>query len=184
MIFVSTDCERIAHISRKYGAQVHFMRSAEASDDHATTLDVLKEVLNEFEKRATTYNRVLCLYPVTPLVRASDLVQGLDKLEKAPDGLVLPVIEYSHPIWRAISIENNLGKRIWDENSQSRTQDLQPTYHDAGQWYWLKAETVITKDALGNLPLIPVIVDETQAQDVDTLSDWKLLELKFQALKK
>ena len=183
VIFVSTDCERIANISRDFGAQVPFMRSAEASDDHATTHAVLKEVLIEFEKQAVRFNRVLCMYPVTPLVTPDDLFLGLDALIKAPRALVFPVIEYGHPIWRAISIEQGFGKRIWNENRQSRTQDLRPAYHDSGQWYWMRAESVTKEEALNDLPIVPIVVDEAQAHDVDTLSDWKILELKYQALK-
>ena len=183
VIFVSTDCERTAKISRDFGAQVPFMRSVKASDDYATTSDVLKEVLEEFKTRGSRFNRVLCMYPVTPLVRPDDLVQGINALKNTPDGLVFPVIEYSHPIWRAISIENGFGKRIWIENTQSRTQDLQSTYHDSGQWYWLSTESVIKTENLSNLPIVPIIIDETRAQDVDTLSDWKILEMKFQAFK-
>lgn len=183
IIHVSTDCERIADISRSHGAQVPFLRSAEASDDHATTHAVLKEVLTEYEKRRMRFSRVLCLYPVTPLVGPDDLFQGLEALDKVSNGMIFPVIEYSHPIWRAISIENGLGKRIWSENTQSRTQDLQSTYHDSGQWYWMWAESLLKEDTWNAFPIIPIIIDEGKAQDVDTVSDWRILELKFKAMK-
>jgi len=181
VIFVSTDCDQIAMISRSHGAQVPFMRSAEASDDHATTHAVLKEVLVEFEKRGVRFNRVLCMYPVTPLITPEDVLLGFDALTKAPNGLVIPVIEYSHPIWRAITIEDGIGRRIWEQNTQSRTQDLQPTYHDSGQWYWMSADSVLKEDSLGDQMIVPVVIDEQRAQDVDALSDWKLLELKYKA---
>ena len=182
-IFVSTDCELIARIARDSGAEVPFMRSIETADDHASTLAVLKEVINEFEKREVQYKRLLCMYPVTPLTTPENIMQGLHALEKAPNSLVFPVLEYGHPIWRAISIENGQASRLWDDNTAKRTQDLKPTYHDAGQWYWMQSENILNEDSLGDLPISPVIIDETKAQDVDTYSDWKMLELKYRATK-
>lgn len=180
-IFVSTDCDLVAHIARDYGAEVPFMRSVETSDDQASTLAVIKEVLNELRKRDVQFKRVLCMYPVTPLTTPEDIMKGLSALEDAPNSLVFPVIEYSHPIWRAISIENGQGSRIWNDNTTKRTQDLKPTYHDAGQWYWMLTKNVLLEESMGDMPIAPVIIDETRAQDVDTFSDWKMLELKYQA---
>ena len=176
-VFVSTDCEEIAEVATQCGANASYLRSSENSNDFATTNDVILEVLRTFMDNGYEFERVCCLYPVAPLVTANQLSSGLKNLLCSPDAMVFPVLEYSHPIWRAIGIEDGVGKRIWKENTNERTQDLRTTYHDAGQWYWMKTEGTLTGK---ELQLLPVVIREEDAQDVDDLRDWRMLELKYQ----
>jgi N-acylneuraminate cytidylyltransferase len=181
-IIVSTDSIEIAELAKAYGADVPFFRSTEASDDHATTMEVLAEVVEMLDERGDDFQNLLCLYPVTPLVQSSSLIQGFTLLQGRADGVVFPVLEYKHPIWRALQIENGMGRHIWVDKVNDRTQDLGPTFHDAGQWYWMRLSTIRRGVSFSALNLVPVPTSESLAQDVDTIEDWEILEVKYQRL--
>lgn len=181
-IIVSTDSIEIAEIAKAYGADVPFLRSREASDDHATTMEVLGEVVEMLDERGDDFQNLLCLYPVTPLVQPGSLIQGFTLLQGRADGVVFPVLEYKHPIWRALEIENGMGRHIWGDKVNDRTQDLGPTFHDAGQWYWMRLSSIRQGLPMSALNLVPIPTSEALAQDVDTIEDWEILEMKYQRL--
>ena len=181
-IVVSTDSREIALVAKAYGAEVPFMRSARTSDDHATTMDVLAEVAEMLGKRGDKFDNLLCLYPVTPLVQPESLICGFRMLQGHVDGVVFPVLEYKHPIWRALQIESGKGRHIWGDKVNDRTQDSGPTYHDAGQWYWMRRKSIRQGLSFSALSLVPIPTLEALAQDVDTLQDWEMLKLKYQRM--
>lgn len=177
-VFVSTDDEEIADCARRHGASVDFMRSEQASSDVATTLAVLHEVLSRFEERGEFFDELLCLYPIAPLVTTSQIQQGLNALQEAEQSVVFPVVEYGHSIWRAFKMDGDRLVRIWPEHGETRTQDLPRAFHDAGQWYWLRAVELNRIASLDELPFVPLVTPEHTVQDVDTEDDWKMLEMK------
>jgi N-acylneuraminate cytidylyltransferase len=69
---------------------------------------------------------------------------------------------------------------IWPQHLNDRSQDLQQVYHDAGQWYWFKTKELCDSFLSGKTAIIKL--DETEVQDIDNLSDWKLAELKYKIL--
>jgi N-acylneuraminate cytidylyltransferase len=181
-IMVSTDDIEIAEVAIKYGAKFPFYRSQENSNDYATTMDVIQEVINEYKKIGKTFENVCCIYPTAPFVSSKRLVEGYETLLNGADS-VLPILSFDYPIWRSFNLnENNYLKYNWNEFINSRSQDLPQAYHDAGQWYWIKSNML--KESGG------LIFDKTQglhlslfeAHDIDTIDDWKLAELKYEYL--
>lgn len=176
-VLVSTDDEEIATIAKKYGAKVPFFRSAKNADDHATTFSVLEEVL-------TTYNSVTsaaCIYPTAPFVTPEKLKQAQNLLRKNNFDTVFTAMKYGHHIERALQIDETTGKikMIDARNMNTRSQDLKDTYHDAGQFYFFNTVPILKAKSLWTNNTGALIVDELEAQDIDTLTDWKLAELKF-----
>lgn len=176
-VMVSTDDEEIATIAKKYGGKVPFFRSAKNADDHATTFSVLEEVL-------TTYNSVTsaaCIYPTAPFVTPEKLKQAQNLLRKNNFDTVFTAMKYGHPIERALQIDETTGKikMIDARNMNTRSQDLKDTYHDAGQFYFFNTAPILKAKSLWTKNTGALIVDELEAQDIDTLTDWKLAELKF-----
>ena len=176
-VMVSTDDEEIATIAKKYGAKVPFFRSSKNADDHATTFSVLEEVL-------TTYNSVTsaaCIYPTSPFVTPEKLKQAQYLLRKNNFDTVFTAMKYGHPIERALQFDETTGKikMIDSRNMNTRSQDLKNTYHDAGQFYFFNSAPILKAKSLWTNNTGALIVDELEAQDIDTLTDWKLAELKF-----
>ncbi|WP_167341841.1 pseudaminic acid cytidylyltransferase [Nonlabens sp. SY33080] len=183
-VMVSTDDEEIAEIAMKYGATVPFYRSEENSNDHATTFDVLKEVIEEYKLRyKKEFKYACCIYPTAPFVTSKRLSEALDTLVKNDFDTVFPIIKFGFPIQRALKLSESGKIEFFNkEHQNTRSQDLEPTFHDAGQYYWfnvircLEAKTLITQNC-GS-----VIIKETEGQDIDNEIDWKLAEIKYELL--
>jgi pseudaminic acid cytidylyltransferase len=184
-VMISTDDLEIAEVARGFGAAVPFFRSARTADDHATTADVLVEVLTEYAGRGRTFETACCLYPTAPFVTSEMLAAGLCRLREDP-GLdsVVPVVRFGYPIQRALRLENDRLSMIWPETLNSRSQDLMPAYHDAGQCYWFRVEPFLRNRRLFTSNMAPVIVPEWSVQDIDNEDDWIVAETKYEAMQR
>ncbi len=178
-VMVSTDSEEIAEIAKKAGAKVPFMRSAGNSDDHATTADVLLEVLADYEKTGKTFDSLCCIYPTAPFVTASKLQEAVRLLETKEADAVVPVVRYSFPPQRAFVRSGDYTVMKYPEHARTRSQDLEPYFHDAGQFYCLDVAAFLREKAVFMPRLISLEMPETEVQDIDNETDWKLAELKY-----
>ena len=181
-VMVSTDDEEIAEISKKAGAKVPFMRSMETSNDFATTDDVLMEVLAAYEKIGKTFEYTACIYPTAPFVTAEKLKNALQILIENKASGVMPVVSFSFPPQRGMIDKNGKLQYCYPENAMKRSQDLEVVFHDCGQFYFYQTDKYLA--CKGDLPdgYVPLIMPETQVQDIDNASDWELAELKYKIM--
>ncbi|MDG1571479.1 pseudaminic acid cytidylyltransferase [Robiginitalea sp. M366] len=180
-VMVSTDDEEIAEVARKYGAKVPFFRSKENSDDFATTASVLIEVLSRYEEFQRTFDNVCCIYPCAPLLNAKTLVAAYRNLLQGFD-TVLPVVCFGFPIQRALKIS---GAQVFWESTEyalKRSQDLEPRFHDCGQFYWFDAIEFKSNGALITKNTGYIVLKDTEVQDIDNEVDWQLAELKYKLM--
>lgn len=175
-VVVSTDDLEIEAIATRYGANVH-RRSPENSSDMAGTVPVLLEVLEEC---SLIMDDICCIYPCNPFLTGEKLMEGLEMHLTAKADSTFPVVKYSYPPQRALKIVDGQADMIQPEHYHSRSQDLDPIYHDAGQFYWLNAEALLRQQRLFMAQSSPLIYPETEVQDIDTLEDWTLAEVKYQ----
>jgi N-acylneuraminate cytidylyltransferase len=181
-VMVSTDSEEIKEIAEKYGAVVPFLRSAETSNDYATTADVLEEVINNYKRMGKNFDSFACIYPTAPFVTGAKLAEALELLNSAD--AVLSVVKYSFPPQRAFIIREGNVAFQYPEFERTRSQDLEPIYHDCGQFYICRVEPFLAHHSL-ILPVTkPCVLPEEQVQDIDTMSDWEIAEAKYQVLHK
>ena len=178
-VMVSTDDGQIAKVAKQYGAQVPFFRSEETSNDYATTADVILEVLSEYQKRAESYDLVCCIYPTAPFLTGERLRQAMALLEDGEADSVLPVVRFSFPPQRSVVIKDGFLQPKWPECMPMRSQDLEPFYHDAGQFYCLRTESFLKQKKLIMDKTVPLELSELEVQDIDTLQDFRLAEVKF-----
>ena len=183
-VMVSTDDEEIAEIAKKYGAQVPFYRSEKTANDYATTNDVLQEVLAEYEKRGEQFDAICCIYPTAPFVTGEKLKQAMELLTEQNADSVMPVVRFDFPPQRCVVLDNGFLKFKWEEYRNARSQDLEPFYHDVGQFYCLKADSYMEQRNLVMEKTVPFILPESEVQDIDTEEDWKVAEVKFKMLYK
>lgn len=182
-VMVSTDDEEIAETARAAGAAVPFMRSRETSSDFATTDDVLMEVLETYERRGEYFDYMACIYPTAPFVTAEKLTSAMNLLiEKEASG-VMPVVRFSFPPQRGMVVRDGKLTYSYPENAMKRSQDLEAVYHDSGQFYCYHVKRYMA--CRGDLPdgYLPVIVPETEVQDIDNPSDWALAEMKYRMMR-
>ncbi len=181
-VMVSTDDEEIAQIAKKYGAEVPFMRSEKTANDFATTNDVLLEVLAEYEKRGEHYDLGCCIYPTAPFVTAKKLQNAVEQLTQSDADTLIPVVAFSYPPQRAMVVENDRLVFKYPEYLDSRSQDLQPHYHDVGQFYVFRTEAFLQNKKLMVGNILPLVVSELEVQDIDNMTDWKIAEIKYQLM--
>ena len=178
-VIVSTDDNEIADIAIRLGASVPFFRSIKNSDDHSTTYDVIEEVLNKVEDN---YDYVCCLYPCAPFVDSKKLIESFDKLVKRNLNCVFPIMEFNFPVQRALQCSGDIVSFVNPEYSLARSQDLGKTFHDAGQFYFLRKDQLFLQKKLITSNSGFLIVDEMEGQDIDNFVDWKLAEMKYEIL--
>lgn len=181
-VMVSTEDEEIAEIARKAGANVPFFRSDDTADDYATTLDVLIEVLQQYQRAGRSFARACCIYPTAPFITAEKLQKAMALLEEKDTEAVVPVTAFSFPPMRGMYIRE--GKLLYHhpEYAAMRSQDLETMYHDCGQFYCFKPEILLQKRVLITEYTKALVVPEQEVQDIDTLEDWAIAELKYQRM--
>lgn len=182
-VMVSTDDAEIAEVAKKFGASVPFMRSAETANDYAILKDVLNEVLARYAELGKTFDEVCCILPTAPLIETDDIIKSHEILEKENCVSVVPVVKFSYTIFRSLKIENGRLAMNWPENYAKRSQDLPEAYHDAGLFYWYDRKYFEEKTASFGADSCPYILGEEKVQDIDTLEDWKIAEMKYKILK-
>ena len=187
-VMVSTDSPEIAEIAKAHGASVPFMRSPSASDDYATTADVLHEVLSAYAEREKKFDFMCCLYPTAPFVTAEKLRVAHTAFMESGADMLEPVVAFSYPPQRSFSIEAGLLAYNYPEHVRTRSQDLPTWYHDAGQFYFYRVEafrrSVEGSSEQGGYDLrcVPFVMNEMEVQDIDALMDWQLAEAKYRLL--
>lgn len=182
-IIVTTDDEEIAEIARTCGAEVPFLRPPELSDDHTGTIPVIAHAIHWQQQNGQVPTEVCCIYATAPFIRAEDLQRGLQSLEGCDCDYAFAVTSFAFPIQRAIRV-TELG-RVEMFNPQyfnTRSQDLENAYHDAGQFCWGHANAWITGKPVFSVAASPVILPRFRVQDIDTHEDWERAELMFRVL--
>ena len=175
-VMVSTDDSEIAEIAKSYGAKVPFLRSKKTSDDYATTVEVIKEVLQMYKTIGKEFDTVCCLYSTAALANSADIRKGYELLKEAD--IVFPVTEFSFPPMRSLRInERGFAEFRYPKHMSTRSQDLEPWFHDAGQWYWYY--TAKLNNSEQNLISRTIKLTNLMVQDIDTINDWKIAEIKY-----
>lgn len=179
-IMVSTDDPEIAQAARDCGAAVPFLRKAETAGDHATTADALAEVLLGYKEQGGLPALACCLYPTAALLSPGRLREGKDRLESDPElEGAASVLPYPHPVQRALTIRGGFLAWLHPEYALTRTQDLEPTFHDAGQFYWFRTAAFLASRLLLGPRTAPVPLGQREVCDIDTEADWARAERIF-----
>lgn len=178
-VMVSTDDEEIAKIAVMYGAEVPFLRSEKTANDYATTVDVLMEVLGEYEKRGKHFDILCCIYPTAPFITDIKLNDALTRLIESDADTLLPVVSFSYPPQRALVMDGDYLTFEYPEYLSARSQDLKPHYHDAGQFYIMKTEAFKKNKSIMTGKILPFELPETEVQDIDNMTDWQIAEMKY-----
>lgn len=179
-IMVSTDDKEIAKVAQKYGALVPFYRSKENADDFATLNDVLIETLKKYNELKKSFHYVCMILPTAPLIRSTTLEKALSILISGNFDSIRPIVKFSYPIQRAFRCsEGGEIEMINPEHKNTRSQDLESTYHDSGQFYWVNKGKSLLDEHKGG-----IIIPETEVQDIDSEEDWKMAEIKYKLIHK
>jgi N-acylneuraminate cytidylyltransferase len=178
-VMVSTDDQQIKDIAIKNGAKVPFLRSDENSNDFSTLSDVLIEVLDKYKKHMKFFDYVCCILPTAALLSSEKIIESYKRLIESNSKTIVPVIKFAYPIQRSLKEEQGFLRMREIEHLNTRSQDLEDYYHDSGQFYWLKTKDFLLDEKFFTDKTGYIELKEYEAQDVDTLDDWKMLEIKY-----
>jgi len=184
-VMVSTDSPEIAEVARQHGAQVPFFRSEDNANDHAGVTGVIREVLQDYAAVGRHFDLACCLYATAVLVRPSRLQEAHQLLKDHPETEgAITVVRTSQPATRALVVRDDRVTFQLDQMQFTRSQDLEETYFDAAQMYWLRTAPFLAQESktMAFLKRLPLVLLEFETQDINTLDDWKLAELKHQFL--
>jgi N-acylneuraminate cytidylyltransferase len=183
-IVVSTDDPRIAEIARDAGAEVPFLRSPDLSDDLTPTTPVVLDAIDRYRRvTGKPIGEVCIAYPASPLLTPDDVLAAHRLLQESGVDSVFCAAAHSAPIRRAWRQSGDgLAEMVWPEFENVRSQDLEPTYFDAGQFYWWAVGTAERKASGEQLSTAMYVVDRWRIQDIDNEEDWVSAELAYEIL--
>lgn len=179
-VIVSTDDADIAAVAREWGAETPFYRPATLSDDFASTRAVMIHALQWIEANNSSIDIACCLYATAPFVTADKLRMALRILEESSAQFCFTVVKYSYPIQRALKLVDGRVEMFNPELRSARSQDLEASYHDAGQFYLGYRDAFINDLPTFSKHSTPLIVPHTEAQDIDEPEDWVLAKILFE----
>ncbi|WP_114334062.1 pseudaminic acid cytidylyltransferase [Marinobacter litoralis] len=182
-VIVSTDDEEIAAVARQHGAETPFMRPAQLSDDYTGTIPVIRHAVEWLADNGCAVSQACCIYATAPFVSPEDLNRGQQLLESEVCSYAFSVTSYAFPIQRAIRITGSGRVAMFNpEHFQTRSQDLEEAWHDAGQFYWGTAQAWKEERLIFSEDAAPVTLPRHRVQDIDTPEDWVRAEWLFKAM--
>jgi len=183
-IIVSTDSKKIASISKKYGAEIPFLRPKHLSNDYASGTDVISHSVNFLIKEGCQFDYVCCVYPPNPFLQISDLKKGLKKIKSKKFNYVFSATVYRYPVFRSFTFSAKKGiKVLFKKYISKRSQDLKEIICDAGQFYWGTKEAWLKEKDLFKKGSDIIMIPEWRYHDIDTQSDWRRAEINYKLLK-
>lgn len=182
-ILVSTDDVEIAEIAQSFGAEVPFLRPAHLSDDHTATISVIAHAIRWQRKHSYSPTEVCCIYATAPFVQSEDIKSGLEILKNSSADYAFSVTTYAFPIQRAVRITREQRVEMFQpEYLNTRSQDLEDAWHDAGQFYWGRTSAWLEGKPIFCRFAAPVPLPRYRVQDIDTVEDWHVAEQMFNRL--
>ncbi|NQZ22277.1 MAG: pseudaminic acid cytidylyltransferase [Colwellia sp.] len=186
-VIVSTDDRDIVDISKKYGAEVPFIRPLTLADDHTGTNDVVIHAIKALEAEGEKIAYVCCIYATAPFLQKEFIQRGLEQLQAAENKhYAFSVCKFNYPVQRSFTIESNERNitLLEPESIGARSQDLPEVFHDAGQFYWGLAQDFVNLIDGGMFSpfAIPIVLPNYLVQDIDDEGDWRRAEYMYKAL--
>lgn len=181
-VIVTTDDQEIADIAHEYGAETPFVRPADLADDHTPTVPVIAHAIKECESLGWEIDKACCIYPGVPFIQIDDLKDGLALLQKSDADYCFPITEYPSAIQR--SLKRDAAGHMspaYPEYQLTRTQDLEPAYYDAGQFYWGSSAAWLNNPRIHSSG-VGLPVPSWRVVDIDTPDDWVRAEAIYQSL--
>lgn len=176
-VVVSTDDDEICAVAREFGAEVPFTRPSNLADDHTGTTDVIAHAVEWFSARNNPISAVCCIYPTAPFIQSADLNEGLRLLQTGRWRYVFAATRFVAPVYRAFRQTGDGGlEMLFPEHFATRSQDLPDVLHDAGQFYWGKAQAWLNRATVFDRESTVVLIPPWRVQDIDTEEDWRHAE--------
>ena len=183
-IIVSTDDEEIAQIARKFGASTPFTRPSELAGDHVLLVDVINHAIQWFQEKGQFVSEVCCIFATAPFVSPRAISLGLETLQATGRNFALSITSFPYPVQRAIRLSTDGSVcAMYPEFRETRSQDLEQGWHDAGQFCWGKSQAFLERTPVFSEHTAGVLLPRYLVQDLDTMEDWHRAEIMYEVLR-
>jgi CMP-N,N'-diacetyllegionaminic acid synthase len=175
-IVLSTDSDDIIKVAGNYKIKT-IKRPLELASDTAKTVDVVKHVIENIDKK---YDFIVLLQPTSPLRTSTHIDEAIEQLIKLNADAIISVTEADHsPLWCNILPENlSMENFISEDIKHKRSQELPKFYRLNGAIYICKTEKLIEENTFFlKKNVYAYIMDKKSSIDIDEELDFKLAEI-------
>lgn len=179
-VLVSTDSEEIADISRKYGAEVPFLRNACADNMTPVSEAVLYSVKQAEEYWGEKYDTIAMAMANCPIRNERDIANAFDNFitKNYKSQISCFKFGFMNPWWALKINEKFEGKRVLDIPLNTRSQDLEDLYCPTGAiWLAQKKHLEKYKSFYGEHNYFEI--DWKSAVDIDNYEDVELAKAVY-----
>ena len=185
-IMVSTDNKKIAELSKKYGAEVPFLRPKKLSTKNSKAQDAIVHALKFLEKKKDFYDYVQYIFPTNPLRDKNEILRGYREVKKNPKlDLVLSVSRSKKCGYTINRLDKNFSLKNFVKKKYrlSNRQEFPDTFYIDGSIYLGKWDVWYKKKDWFKVNSKAIITPERKSIDIDDQLDFKLAEYKYRQLK-
>jgi len=176
-VIVTSDNNEIIDVSRKYGAEIPFIRPSDLASDTATTRDVLVHAINDFSFKGENYDYIVLLQPTSPFRKVSDIDAAILKAIENPVDMVVAVKETnSNPYYVLFEDDENGYLRKSKDGDFSRRQDCPKVYEYTGSIYVIKVSSLLENESLAFNRVEKYLTEDIHSIDIDNLLDFQYAE--------
>ncbi|HAT8530573.1 acylneuraminate cytidylyltransferase family protein [Vibrio vulnificus] len=178
-VMVTTDCDEIAEIAKKAGAEVPFIRPPELATDTSSSSDVIRHALDFYRAQGEEFDFVLLLQPTSPIRSADDIRHAIEQLKAHTADAVVSVCPCDHsPLWaNTLPDDRSMADFIRHEVSQLRSQDLPDYYRINGAIYLTRVSRFYQENSLFlSSNIFAYVMDNESSVDIDHELDFLIAE--------
>ena len=177
-VIVSTDCEKIANVSKKLGAEVPFLRPKKLASDTSKSIDFIIHAIQYYKNIDISFDAILLLQPTSPLRSLEILRKAIDIFKNANKDSLISVYEEEYIndlVMYKNTSERDLKPLNEAHNKGVRRQEHGSTYIRNGSIYLTKSDYLIQyKQIISEVPLF-IEMKKNDSINIDTLEDLELL---------
>lgn len=176
-LVVSTDDHDIARISKKYGAEVPFMRPKKLSGDKVADFPVIEHALLWFDAHGWKADYIVLLRVTNPFRKADDIDRAVKKLIHSNYDSVRAIskVEYP-PYWMKRIEKGRLVPFVKTGYEDTRRQELPAVYQGNGTVEAIRRDTILKKKTRFGEKVGFIKMDDIARVDIDTELDFKIAE--------
>ncbi len=180
-VYVSTDDAEIAAVAQAAGARTPRLRDAALADDHTPLRPVIRDGIAMAEADlGRPAGRVCMILATAALLSPADIAAGAALLDQPGVIFAFSAMAFAAPVQRAVLRDDAGGvAMLWPEHRLTRSQDLPPAYHDAGQFYWGSRDAFVSDAPMYGPQSRMAVLPPLSAIDIDTPEDWGIAEALF-----
>lgn len=177
-VVLSTDSEEYASIGETYGATIPYLRSADLSNDTASSWDVVRDIVQWYSSNGDLFDTVTLLQPTSPLRTSNDITEAYKFYQEKKAELVIGVTEVDHsPIWmNTLPKDSSMFGFLDNQYSKMPRQQLPTYYRINGALYIISVEHLFSSNDFYSEKSYAYVMDQRSSVDIDTDIDFAVAE--------